>query len=133
MGLSDFEPPCENPYECIDEQVRECIDGPVGRQESDEGYTYYVGMVKRGRAFVTVQPNVWLYLDPSVRSGIDAYSPPQAVSEHQQFERVPDGEKWRSSFGHRVKVRPVGECELSAQTIRAVRQSYGQVRRTTLR
>jgi len=133
MGIDKYLGGCENPYEHIDEQIRDAVTGPIATQKSDRGTTYYVGMVKRGRTFATVQPNIWLYVDPSVRKGIDATHPPRAVTQADVFQQVPDNEKWRSSFGHRMKVDTGTDCELSDEELSAIRQSYAQVKRSVLR
>lgn len=133
MGLADVQDavrPCNgDPHARIGEQIQELIDGPVARRKSDKGYTYYVGMVRKGRSFTTVQPNIWIYVDPSVRSGITVSHPPEIVTVSDEFEPVPSKEKWGNSFGHRATFDPVPDCELSDDVKVAILKSYKQVER----
>lgn len=129
MGLGTFvtRDRCEEPYEAIDKQIREAVPGRVARQQSGNGFTYYVKTTGHGNSFATVQPNIWIYTDPTVRKGINFSLTPFHIRTTDYFEPVPDNEQFNSSFGYRHETSEFECCDLPEPVLEAVAESYTKV------
>lgn len=102
------------------------------KQQSGEGFTYYVDRPDRRRlAFMTVQPSqgnsfVYIHLDGSVKDSVRE-PPLQTPNESGQFSEIPRSWKWRGSFKYTVELRTTSDI---TDDVRAsILESYEQVAR----
>lgn len=132
MSFEDFvkHDRCQNPYESIDNQIRDAVSGGVAKRKSGSGYTYYVKSTGHGNSFTSVQPNIWIYVDPSIRQRINASLAPSAIRTTDNFEPVPENEHFKDSFGYRHQTSEFECCDLPDSVLDAITESYRQVQKS---